>query len=99
MRRTVQYIHTTFHKALKDTVSDGLVPRNAASVKAPRPEKPDVKQLSPDQACKLVVTAREIGDRYVALYMLVLHCGLRRASCLDSSGATGISADRPLQCG
>jgi integrase len=26
--RTVQYIHTTLHKALKDAVTDGLVPRN-----------------------------------------------------------------------
>jgi hypothetical protein len=25
--RTVQYVHTTLHKALKDAVSDGLVPR------------------------------------------------------------------------
>src|SRR5918993_5089433 len=30
-RRTVQYIHTTLHKALKDAVSDGLIPRNAAA--------------------------------------------------------------------
>jgi integrase len=35
--RTVNYIHTTLHKALKDAVSDALIPRNAASVKAPRP--------------------------------------------------------------
>jgi integrase len=28
-RRTVQYIHTTLRKALKDAVSDGLIPRNA----------------------------------------------------------------------
>src|SRR5215213_4442730 len=41
--RTVQYIHTTLHKALKDAVADGLVPRNAASaVKAPRPKKKEI---------------------------------------------------------
>lgn len=38
--RTVQYAHTTLNKALKQAVSDGLIPRNAAaSVKAPRPRK------------------------------------------------------------
>ena len=29
--RTVNYIHTTLSKALKDAVSDGLIPRNPAS--------------------------------------------------------------------
>jgi integrase len=29
--RTVNYIHTTLHKALKDAVSDALIPRNAAT--------------------------------------------------------------------
>ncbi len=48
--RTVNYyIHVTLHKALSQAVSDGLVPRNAAQVKAPRPEKPENKPLSPDQ--------------------------------------------------
>jgi integrase len=38
--RTVQYIHTTLRKALKEAVQDGLIPRNVAdAVKAPRPAK------------------------------------------------------------
>jgi integrase len=74
--RTVNYVHTTLHKALKDAVSDGLVPRNAASVKAPRPEKPEIRPLSPDQARNLIATAHESGDRFEALYVLALHCGL-----------------------
>jgi integrase len=93
--RTVNYIHVTLHKALSQAVSDGLVPRNAASVKAPRPEKPEIKPLSPDQARKLVATAREIADRYEALYVLALHCGLRAGELLglkwsdvDFSGPT-----------
>ena len=37
--RTVQYIHTTLRKALKDAVSDGLIPRNVADgIKAPKPK-------------------------------------------------------------
>jgi site-specific recombinase XerC len=34
--RTVQYVHTTLHMALKDAVSDGLIPRNVTEgIKAP----------------------------------------------------------------
>jgi integrase len=80
--RTVNYIHTTLHKALKDAVSDALIPRNAASVKAPRPEKPEIHPLAPDQARKLIATAREAGDRFEALYVLALHCGLREGELL-----------------
>src|SRR5215211_5418267 len=61
--RTVNYIHVTLHKALKDAVSDALIPRNAASVRDPRPEKPEIHPLSPDQARKLIATARETEDR------------------------------------
>ena len=75
--RTVNYIHVTLHKALSQAVSDGLVPRNAASVKAPRPEKPEIKPLSPEQARTLIRVAGETADRYQALYVLAMHCGLR----------------------
>jgi integrase len=80
--RTVNYIHVTLHKALTQAVSDGLVQRNAASVKAPRPGKPEIKPLSPEQARKLIATAREDGDRFEALYVLALHCGLREGELL-----------------
>jgi integrase len=60
----------------------GLAPRNAASVKAPRPEKPEIKPLSSDQARKLIATAHEVGDRFEALYVLALHCGLREGELL-----------------
>ena len=93
--RTVNYIHTTLHKALKDAVSDALIPRNAASVKAPRPERPEIHPLSPEGARKLIAAARETGDRFEALYVLALHCGLREGELLglkwddmDLSGAT-----------
>jgi integrase len=93
--RTVNYIHVTLHKALKDAVSDALIPRNAASVRAPRPEKPEIHPLSPDQARKLIATARETEDRFEALYVLALHCGLREGELLglkwddiDPSGPT-----------
>ena len=95
--RTVNYVHVTLHKALGQAVSDGLVSRNAAQVKAPRPEKPEIKPLSPDQARKLIATAYETGSRYAALYVLALHTGMREGEMLglrwddldlDAGGAT-----------
>jgi integrase len=95
--RTVNYIHVTLHKALSQAVSDGLVQRNAAQVKAPRPEKPEIKPLSPDQARKLIGAAYETADRYAALYVVALHTGMRAGEMLglrwddldlDASGAT-----------
>ena len=72
----------TLHKALSQAVSDGLVQRNGAQVKAPRPGKPEIKPLSPDQARKLVKTAYETGDRYTALHVVALHTGLREGEML-----------------
>ncbi len=80
--RTVNYIHTTLHKALKDAVSDGLVPRNAASVKAPRPEKPEIHPLTREQARALLDIAGKEGNRFEALYVVALHCGLREGELL-----------------
>ena len=80
--RTVNYIHVTLHKALSQAMGDGLVPRNAAQVKAPRPAKPEIKPLSPDQARKLIATAYATGDRYAALHVLALHTGLRKGEML-----------------
>lgn len=80
--RSVNYIHVTLHKALTQAVSDGLLQRNAAQVKAPRPEKPEINPLSRDQARKLIETAYEIGGRYAALYMVALHTGLREGELL-----------------
>ena len=40
--RTVQYVHVTLHKALKQAVQDGLIPRNATeAVKPPQLRRGD----------------------------------------------------------
>ncbi|HEV2094641.1 MAG TPA: site-specific integrase [Rubrobacter sp.] len=80
-RRTVQYVHVTLHKALKQAAADGLVPRNAAAnVTAPRPQKKEIHPLTPEQARALLEAAR--GDRFEALYSLAVHCGLRQGELL-----------------
>jgi integrase len=81
--RTVNYIHVTLHKALKDAVSDGLVPKNvAAGVKSPRPGKPEIHPLTREQARTLLDAASNEGDRFEALYTVALHCGLREGELL-----------------
>ncbi len=81
--RTVQYIHVTLKKALSQAVQDGLIPRNAAaSVKAPKPIKKEVRPLTQGQAQAFLEAAREAADRFEALYVVALHCGLRQGELL-----------------
>ena len=79
--RTVNYIHQTLHKALRQAVADGLVPRNVASVvRAPRPAKKEMRFLDLEQAEALLEAAR--GDRLEALYVLAIRTGMRQGELL-----------------
>lgn len=79
--RTVNYIHTTLSKALKDAVADGLIPRNVTEgVKAPRPRKKEINPLTAEQARCLLEAAR--GSRFEALYAVALTAGLREGELL-----------------
>jgi integrase len=79
--RTVNYIHVTLHKALKQAMNDGLIPRNVTdAVKAPRPLKKEVQALDPDQARAFLEAAR--GDRLEALYVVAVTTGLRQGELL-----------------
>jgi integrase len=77
---TVRKIHSTLHKALTQAVSDGLIPRNAADVKAPRPKPEEMRPLSEGEARAFLEVAR--GDRFEALYVLAVTTGLRRGELL-----------------
>ena len=79
--RTVQYVHITLHKALKQAVRDGLIPRNATeAVRPPQVRKEEIRPLSPEQAKVLFEAAR--GDRLEALYVLAVTTGLRQGELL-----------------
>ena len=79
--RTVQYIHVTLHKALKQAVMDGLIPRNIAdAVKAPQAHKKEVTPLTPAEV-KVLLSAAS-GDRLETLYITAIHTGLRRSELL-----------------
>jgi integrase len=77
---TVRKIHSTLHKALLQAVADGLIPRNAADVKAPRPAADEMRPLSEVEARAFLETAR--GDRFESLYVLAITTGLRRGELL-----------------
>src|SRR5215213_480580 len=79
--RTVQYIHITLHKALKQAVQDGLIPRNATeAVKAPQVRRQEINPLSAEQVKVLLKTAS--GDHLEALFVLAIHTGLRQGELL-----------------
>ena len=81
--RTVRYIHTTLHKALKQAVMDGLIPRNVTeAVKPPQPTREEMHPLTPEQAKVLLQTAHETRDRLEALYVLAIHTGLHQGELL-----------------
>jgi integrase len=79
--RTVNYIHRTLYKALKQAVADGLIPRNVVSVvEAPKPTKKEIHPLNRAQVNALFEAAR--GDRLEALYIVAVMMGLREGELL-----------------
>lgn len=61
----------------------GLCRRTSASaVKSPRPEKPEIHPLTREQARILLEGASKEDDRFEALYVVALHCGLREGELL-----------------
>jgi integrase len=79
--RTVHYAHVTLNKALKQAVSDGLIPRNVCeAVKPARPQKREIAPLSPEQARRFLEACR--GERLEALFVLAVHTGMRQGELL-----------------
>jgi integrase len=79
--RTVQYIHRTLSKALKQAVNDGLIPRNAAaSVKPPQPRTEEIRPLDREQVRAFLQAVS--GDRLEALYVVAITAGLRAGELL-----------------
>src|SRR5215213_1377877 len=74
--RTVQIIHATLHKALKQAVRWSLVPRNVAdSVDPPKAPKKEIKPLDEDRVKRLLKAVQ--GDKLEALYVLAITTGMR----------------------
>ena len=81
--RTVQIIHATLYKALKQAVRWSLLPRNVCEVVVPpRVPKSEIKPLDARQAKKLLDTARDTQPGFYALYVLAVATGMRSGEIL-----------------
>jgi integrase len=79
--RSVQYVHATLHKALKQAVADGFIPRNVTeAVKAPRTVEKEIRPLNAEQARTFLDIAR--GDRLEVLYVVAVTAGMREGEPL-----------------
>jgi integrase len=79
--RSVQYVHVTLHKALKQAIADGLIPRNVTeAVKPPQVRREEMQPLTAEQVKVLFEAAK--GDRLEALYVLAVSAGLRQGELL-----------------
>ena len=79
--RSVEYIHTTLNKALRQAVRWQLVSRNVAeAVTAPKARKREMLTLDREQTRRLLLTAK--GDRLETLYVLAVTAGLRQGELL-----------------
>jgi integrase len=79
--RSVEIVHATLHKALKQAVRWLLVPRNVAEAATPpRPTKREIVPLSREQARTLLDAAR--GEPLRAFYVLAVTTGMRNGELL-----------------
>lgn len=82
--RTVQYIHATLRAALTVAKRRRLIPDNpAADVEAPTPDAPPRTILQPEQVPAFLSACH--GDRFGALWTVVLPLGLRIGEALALS--------------
>ena len=80
---TARRVHAVLHAALEEAVRGDLIPSNpAAHANKPKIRQKEIEPLDAAQARRLLDAARETGDRYEALYVLCLACGLRQGEAL-----------------
>lgn len=81
LTRTVRLCHAVLHRALGQAAKWGLIPRNPADlVDPPKVPKKEFRPLSPEEAQRFLAAAE--GDRFYALYVLAVTCGLRQGELL-----------------
>lgn len=84
--RTVRYVHTIIHRALKDAVRWGRLAVNPADVADPpkmaATRRPEVTTWPAATVTDFLARSAEEGDRYVALWVLLATTGMRRGEAL-----------------
>ena len=90
--QTVEYTHAVLHRALKQAVRWGLVPRNVCdAVDVPQVRREEMQPLTPEQARRFLEAAR--GERLEALYVVAIYAGLRPGELL-ALGWEDVDLDR-----
>lgn len=100
---SVRYIYAVLHRALKQALRWGLVPRNVSeAVDLPKLVSEEVDALIPEEARAFINAAR--GDRFEALYVVAVTTGMRRGELLglrwsdiNLDGTATLRAARQLQ--
>lgn len=92
--KTVRYIHSILHRALRDAVRWGFVVRNVAdAADPPKPRTPEMQVWSPDQLRAFLNHVQV--DRLYAAWLLAVTTGMRRGEilgvALERSGPGGRS--------
>src|SRR5215210_2850412 len=78
---TVRRVHAVLHKALEESVKGDLILRNPAThANKPKVQQEEIEPLDTSQAAAFLKAAK--GDRFEALYILCLMCGLRQGEAL-----------------
>ena len=83
--RTVNYVHTIIHRALKDAVRWGRLPRNPADAADPPRggQKSDgIHSWDARTLRQFLATSSASSDRYHALWVLLATTGMRRGEAL-----------------
>jgi integrase len=74
--RSIEQAHTVLHTALRQAVLDGVLDKNPSdAVSSPRPERREMKTLTPGQVQSLMTSTA--NDRLHALWALLVTTGLR----------------------
>ena len=84
-RRTVNYIHTILHRALKDAVRWGRLHRNPADAADPPrggQKSPEVQSWDAPTLRRFLDASRAEGDRLYPLWVLLATTGTRRGEAL-----------------
>lgn len=83
--RTVRYVHTIVHRALRDAVEDGLLAVNPAGRAKPptsaQAKPPELRYWTPSQLAAFLAWARDEDDLFSA-WQLLAATGMRRGEVL-----------------
>jgi integrase len=81
--RTVQIVHSVFHRALVHAVKLGLLARNPDDATTPpKPKRKEMLFLDENQAQQFLIAAKTQNDRFYTLYYLAIATGMRQGELL-----------------